>query len=404
MLKITLSSAIVLLLLLIEVALSQGLQGFPRNAQDVKFYDMEKIGNSPKDVNFRFGPADVPSITVDIVKIKDQESSNAYITNKSKINIKWNDPNSNINNTYTLKLLYNVTQDYTTTYFYSYKDIIIQENVLANEFEYRIPKLEENFVYNIAVISDSVDNLQKKHIGISKTYMYKHIEKDNSNQTIEENPKSGISPIVYVIIGIVGLVIIGLAFLLSKSFGNKDRSEEEEDIYNFSYRRDSDHVSVVTDDTGEVSWSNLEIAQTSQQTKNEANDKVIRTLERGFKRDDKDRSKNVYLSNENQIYKVVRMFTPSEEDEIKLNIGDEVEITVIFEDGWCEGVNKSTNEGGVFPRTCLVEFEQYASMIEKSKNSLLPSRRRSKRNSYTNSSCQFIKSSDILNIPNDIQE
>jgi len=248
---------------------------------------------------------------------------------------------------------------------------------------------------------------KKKKIG--------YIAKDSSNDngSNENGGKSGINPVVFIIIGGVAIALIAIAFLASRGFGKKGR-DEDEDEYNlpvqsptspngsFDNRIDSDHVSVITDDTGEVSWSNLEIAQTSQQTKNEANDKVIRTLDRKFKREDKSRNNNIYVNGEKQIYKVVRMFEPTESDEIKLNIGDEVEITVIFEDGWCEGNNLFTNKGGVFPRTCVVEIEQYASLIKKSKNSLVPTRRRSKHNSYSNKqkpqNYQY-KSNNLINIP-----
>jgi hypothetical protein len=317
--------------------------------------------------------------------------------------------------TYTLKLLSNVTQDYTSGYFYSYAEQIIQSKVNANEYEYKIPKLDENCVYNIVVVSEQPNAQQMNDIGISKTYRYRYIAKDSSNDngSNENGGKSGINPVVFIIIGGVAIALIAIAFLASRGFGKKGR-DEDEDEYNlpvqsptspngsFDNRIDSDHVSVITDDTGEVSWSNLEIAQTSQQTKNEANDKVIRTLDRKFKREDKSRNNNIYVNGEKQIYKVVRMFEPTESDEIKLNIGDEVEITVIFEDGWCEGNNLFTNKGGVFPRTCVVEIEQYASLIKKSKNSLVPTRRRSKHNSYSNKqkpqNYQY-KSNNLINIP-----
>jgi len=74
--------------------------------------------------------------------------------------------------TYTLKLLSNVTQDYTSGYFYSYAEQIIQSNVNANEYEYKIPKLDENCVYNIVVVSEQPNAQQMNDIGISKTYRY----------------------------------------------------------------------------------------------------------------------------------------------------------------------------------------------------------------------------------------
>jgi len=459
-------STIILLFLLIENVLTQGAPILPKNPNDVSFFDMEKKGKKPKDVNFRMGPSDIPNITVEIVKVNDEEASADYISNKSKLNIKWsidattnnavavnnkflqdnglaqvnafgqNNQQNNVapqnnaspqngtvqqnaaqpNNglTFTLKLLSNVTQDSTTNLFYSFNEIPIQSNVSGNEFEYKVKKLEENSVYNIIVIAEQPNSQKMNSIGISKTYKYRYIDKDTNNSEDAKGEKnSGINPVVYIIIGAVGIALIGLAYFLSKSFGKKDKHEDEDEYNlpvqsptspNASFGELGDRVSVVTDDTGEVSWSNLEIAQTSQQTKNEANDKVIRTLDRKFKRDDKNRSSsNVYVNGEKQVYKVARTFNPTEEDEIQLNIGDEVEITVIFEDGWCEGINLSTNKGGVFPRTCVVEVEQYASMIEKSKNTLVPNRRRSKRNSYSNPpNFHYVKSN--LNVPANIQE
>lgn len=200
---------------------------------------------------------------------------------------------------------------------------------------------------------------------------------------------------IYVGIGVAGIIIVALAFFISKKVSKNDEANEEEDYdlpmqtsaspggSDFKMEHEADRISIVTDNNSEVSWSNLEIANASHQTKNNANDHIYRTLDKkSYKRDNKLKD-NIFTNNEKQLYKVVRIFIPTEEDEIRLDIGDDVEITTIFEDGWCEGVNKSTNEEGVFPRTCVVEAEQYASMIEKSKNSLLPTRRRSKRNSFT---------------------
>jgi len=405
-------SQIILIFILIKCVFNQPPPSpFPRHPNDELLFDMEKKGMRPHNVNFRIEDKHVPNIIVDVEEIKDADDRNDVITNKSKLRITWkidNGPNDMDNNSlpsFTVKLLSNVTQDSTNTLFYSYNEKIIQSNVNNYTIEYDVPKLNEfceNCVYNFAVIEDSKSDI--KNVGISKTFTYKLREKENKINKKEVDGNKGVNPLVFLGIGVVGISIIALAFLISKRFSKNDSSDDD-DKYNLpvqspssEYRlrngtddKNADHVSVVSDDTGEVSWSNLEIAQDSKQTKNESNDGVYTTLDKRFKRGTKDRYNNIYGLNENQLYKVVRMFTPTEEDEVKLNIGDEVKITEIFEDGWCEGTNNSTNQSGVFPRTCVVEAEHYASMIEKSKNSLLPNRRRSRqsyiannRNSYNN--------------------
>jgi len=220
---------------------------------------------------------------------------------------------------------------------------------------------------------------------------------NNKTSSVDNNSNdgsgNGVNPLIYIGIGIVGLaLIIAIAFLISKRISKNDEPKDENEDYSLpvhnayspsddDFRADLDPISILTDNNSEVSWSNLEIAQGSHQTKNDANDHIYSTLDRkSYKRGTKNKE-NRYATNELQLYKVVRIFIPTEEDEIRLNIGEDVEITTIFEDGWCEGVNKSTNENGVFPRTCVVEAEQYLSMIEKKKNALLPTRKRSKRSS-----------------------
>jgi len=399
-----------------------------RHPNDEPFYDMEKKGKKPKDILFKLEDSDNPNIIVDVVELKDQDKNNDIITNKSKLKITWsidkpNNMNINMNNnlpqTFTLKLLSNVTQDSETKLFYSCDTQIIQPNVNEYQFEYNVPKLNENYVYNIAVVTDTNGKAQND-IGISKTFIYKLHEKENTSSNSREvnSGNKGVNPLVFVSIGIAAIVIIGLAFLISKGISKNDRHVDDDDQYNlpiqspsssFDFKhglddKNADHNSTISDDTWEVSWSNLEIAQTSQQTKNAANDNIYITIDnKRFKRDTKDKNNNAYAINENQLYKVVRMFIPTEEDEIKLNIGDEVKITEIFEDGWCEGINNSLNQSGVFPRICVVEAEQYSSMIEKSKNSLLPNRR-SRPNSYLSNKNNILNNEFINDPSNTIKE
>jgi len=405
-----------LLFFLIEKVASQGprisrkLPG-PKHPNDELFFEMEKQGKKPKDLNLKFEDRNNPNLIVDVEEIKDHDYNKDVITNKSKLRITWsvnNDtpPVNNINNqpppstTFTIKLLSNVTQDSISKLFYPLDEKQIETNLSTYEYEYKIPKLDENYVYNIAVIGDSIGS-KNNSIGLSRTLIYKPYEKPTKpkNEDKQDNPNegssNGINPLVYVGIVVGGVAIVGIAYLISKKISKDDSNDDNDDnddnynlpvqIPNSSKDNDLrgdelDHISIASNDTGEVSWSNLEIAQTSQQTKNEANEHVYRTLDRkGYKRDDKNKEK-AYETNEIQLYKVVRMFMPTESDEIQLNIGDDVEITTIFEDGWCEGINKSINKSGIFPRTCVIEAEEYASMIEKSKVSSLPSRKRSRKN------------------------
>jgi len=394
---------IILIFVLIKCVLSKSPPSspFPRHPNDERFFDMEKKGMKPFNANFRLKDTDIPNINVNVVETKDEDDRNDVITNKSRLVITWevNNGISNTNNnslpSFTVKLLYNVTLDSTTNLYYAYNETLIQSNVNDYKVEYKVPKLNQDCVYNIVVIEDSKSN--NHSIGISKSFTYKLREKENNKVNDNEDGGSkGVNPLIFLGIGVVGIAIIGLAFFISKRISKNDSNDDDKynlpiqspNTRNITDDKNGDHVSVVSDDTGEVSWANLEIAQDSKQTKNESNELVYTTLDKKFKRGTKDKNSNVYGLSENQLYKVVRMFTPTEEDEVKLNIGDEVKITEIFEDGWCEGTNNSTNQFGVFPRTCVVEVEQYASMIEKSKNSLLPSRRRSRqsyianRNSY----------------------
>jgi len=44
-----------------------------------------------------------------------------------------------------------------------------------NEFEYNVPKLDENYVYNIAVIAEPVGVSKNNSIGLSKSLIYSKI-------------------------------------------------------------------------------------------------------------------------------------------------------------------------------------------------------------------------------------
>jgi hypothetical protein len=411
-----------------------------KHPNDTPFYDMEKKGKKPKDVNFKFENENVPDITVDVVEVNNYDEEEEVITNRSKLKIKWsisneNNNSNNKNNTnngnapitdnnkikkFTLKLLGNVTQDCETKLFYSFNERAIKTDLIEYEYEYKIPKLEEGYVYNVAVIAEPDGVSKNNSIGLSRTFSYKYMEKqksiENNDNEKDTKKKGGKNMLIYLIIGAGCVVVLSLALLISKKISKNDHRESEDELNlpvqsprssaEFKGRdindKNLDRISVVTDDTGEVSWTNLEVAQTSNQTKNEVNDHFIRTLDKTYKTIERNKHDSMKSLEEKQSYKVVRMFIPSEEDEIKLNIGDDVEITDIFEDGWCEGKNISTGEGGVFPRTCVVEADQYATMIEKSKTSTLPSRRRSRRNSYANNnnyynSNRYLKNNFTIN-------
>jgi len=148
-----------------------------RHPNDESFYDMEKKGKKPKDF-FKLENSDNPNISVDVVELKDQDKNNDIITNKSKLKITWNvggpnnmNKNDNLPKSFTIKLLSNVTQDSETQLFYSSDTQIIQTNINEYQFEYNVPKLDENYVYNIAVMTDTNGKAQSD-IGISKTFIY----------------------------------------------------------------------------------------------------------------------------------------------------------------------------------------------------------------------------------------
>jgi len=58
---------------------------------------------------------------------------------------------------------------------------------------------------------------------------------------------------------------------------------------------------------------------------------------------------------EKKVFEVVIEHTPQLPDEVKLNIGDLVEVKQVFEDGWAYGINTASKVDGTFPVNCLGE-------------------------------------------------
>lgn len=56
---------------------------------------------------------------------------------------------------------------------------------------------------------------------------------------------------------------------------------------------------------------------------------------------------------QNSAVRVVYAFSPEASDEIRLNVGDTVDIIQEFDDGWAQGKNMMTNQSGLFPLDCL---------------------------------------------------
>ena len=56
-----------------------------------------------------------------------------------------------------------------------------------------------------------------------------------------------------------------------------------------------------------------------------------------------------------KVFEVVIEHIPQLPDEVKLNIGDLVEVKQVFEDGWAYGINTATKIDGTFPVNCLGE-------------------------------------------------
>ncbi|GAN08919.1 hypothetical protein MAM1_0232c08439 [Mucor ambiguus] len=54
------------------------------------------------------------------------------------------------------------------------------------------------------------------------------------------------------------------------------------------------------------------------------------------------------------VFYVAATYTPTLSDEIDIQTGDQVEILVEYDDGWCQGINLSRgNAKGVFPKHCV---------------------------------------------------
>ncbi|KAI9316448.1 hypothetical protein BX666DRAFT_1813194, partial [Dichotomocladium elegans] len=53
-------------------------------------------------------------------------------------------------------------------------------------------------------------------------------------------------------------------------------------------------------------------------------------------------------------YAVHAGYTPTLSDEISLRPGDQVQVLVEYDDGWCLGTNLSAgHQKGVFPKHCI---------------------------------------------------
>ncbi|KAI8983767.1 hypothetical protein BDB01DRAFT_709947, partial [Pilobolus umbonatus] len=54
------------------------------------------------------------------------------------------------------------------------------------------------------------------------------------------------------------------------------------------------------------------------------------------------------------VFFVVATYSPTLSDEIDIQAGDQVEILVEYDDGWCQGINLSRGHAkGVFPKHCV---------------------------------------------------
>ncbi|KAI8079429.1 hypothetical protein BDF21DRAFT_315665, partial [Thamnidium elegans] len=62
------------------------------------------------------------------------------------------------------------------------------------------------------------------------------------------------------------------------------------------------------------------------------------------------------------VFHVAATYTPTLSDEIDIQTGDQVEVIVEYDDGWCQGINLSRgNAKGVFPKHCI-DFASGASV------------------------------------------
>lgn len=54
------------------------------------------------------------------------------------------------------------------------------------------------------------------------------------------------------------------------------------------------------------------------------------------------------------VHAVVATYSPTLSDEIDIQVGDQVQVLVEYDDGWCQGINLSRGHAkGVFPKHCL---------------------------------------------------
>lgn len=53
-------------------------------------------------------------------------------------------------------------------------------------------------------------------------------------------------------------------------------------------------------------------------------------------------------------FTVIATYIPTLSDELEIETGDQIDLIVEYDDGWCQGVNISKgNTKGVFPRHCI---------------------------------------------------
>lgn len=72
------------------------------------------------------------------------------------------------------------------------------------------------------------------------------------------------------------------------------------------------------------------------------------------------------------VFHVAATYTPTLSDEIDIQTGDQVEVLVEYDDGWCQGINLSRgNAKGVFPKHCI----DYASGVSSSGGNIDRSKR-----------------------------
>ncbi|KAI8991982.1 hypothetical protein BDF20DRAFT_847608 [Mycotypha africana] len=59
-------------------------------------------------------------------------------------------------------------------------------------------------------------------------------------------------------------------------------------------------------------------------------------------------------SNSLGVFHVIATYTPTLSDEIDIQLGDQIEVLVEYDDGWCQGINLTRGQAkGVFPRHCV---------------------------------------------------